>query len=288
MLKDDYEKNVLVPHFEPTFENVSSSEIEILDEDCGDETVEVVVLNADGDIGNYDDIDEHFEIEIQGEEQHLNDSVTENDKEADDKLDVQNVLNKEKTYVNVVQTSTRQTRSSKSKNTPTKQAQRVQISVEEDDITIKNEKCLPTPSCSTDDMKDIIYYELDDSATSDASPPSKRRRGRPKAVKSENVDDIDENISVSPIKRYTRSKTTIQRKINDLPLRDADEGESGDDFPARDSDNEDWPAQTTLDDFPNKIIENGLLLVKGKKLMSMICKYYKLECDLCEPKTRFK
>lgn len=67
------------------------------------------------------------------------------------------------------------------------------------------------------------------------------------------------------------------------------EGESENEFPARDSDNEDWPAQTTLDEFPDKILENGLLLVKGKKLMSMICKFYKLECDLCvQGKSRFR
>lgn len=67
------------------------------------------------------------------------------------------------------------------------------------------------------------------------------------------------------------------------------EGESENEFPARDSDNEDWPAQTTLNEFPDKILENGLLLVKGKKLMSMICKFYKLECDLCEQgKSRFR
>lgn len=67
------------------------------------------------------------------------------------------------------------------------------------------------------------------------------------------------------------------------------EGESENEFPARDSDNEDWPAQTTLNEFPDKILENGLLLVKGKKLMTMICKFYKLECDLCvQGKSRFR
>lgn len=53
---------------------------------------------------------------------------------------------------------------------------------------------------------------------------------------------------------------------------DGIEGESDDEFPARDSDNEDWPSQETLNDFPKKIIKDGLLQVKGKKLMSMICR----------------
>lgn len=79
------------------------------------------------------------------------------------------------------------------------------------------------------------------------------------------------------------------RKNKDLPQHDVEEGESGNEFPARDSDNEDWPAQETLNQFPDKILENGLLLVKGKKLMTMICKFYKLECEIClKDKPRFR
>lgn len=53
---------------------------------------------------------------------------------------------------------------------------------------------------------------------------------------------------------------------------DGIEGESDDEFPARDSDNEDWPSQETLNEFPKQIIKDGLLQVKGKKLMSLICR----------------
>lgn len=56
----------------------------------------------------------------------------------------------------------------------------------------------------------------------------------------------------------------------------------------RDSDNEEWPAAQTLGKFPKKIIQDGLLLIKGKKLMQMICKFYKLECQECEEKIRFR
>lgn len=271
-----------MPHFESTFDNVPSSEIEIFVDNCEDDTVEVVVLNTDD---NYEDeMDQHFEIEIQEDEQLANDSLTENDKEVERKLILQHAIKKEK---KIVERSTRQTRSSNPKSPKTNKtnaAQEVQINDKPTDIVFKEEECILTPNCSTDDVN-AIGYDMDEST--EASPPSKKRRGRPKAIKTETVvpDDSDKVVTV---KRYTRSKMKTKRKMNDLPLRDADEGESGDDFPARDSDNEDWPAQTTLVDFPNKIIENGLLLVKGKKLMSMICKYYKLECDLCEPKTRFK
>lgn len=54
---------------------------------------------------------------------------------------------------------------------------------------------------------------------------------------------------------------------------DIAEGESDNEFPARDSDNEDWPSQETLDEFPKQFMKNGLLLYKGKELMSMICRY---------------
>lgn len=53
---------------------------------------------------------------------------------------------------------------------------------------------------------------------------------------------------------------------------EADEGESDDEFPARDSDNDDWPAHQTISEFPKKILRDGLLQIKGKQLMSMICK----------------
>lgn len=53
---------------------------------------------------------------------------------------------------------------------------------------------------------------------------------------------------------------------------DGIEGESDDEFPARDSDNEDWPSQETLNEFPKQIIKDGLLQVKGKELMSLICR----------------
>lgn len=66
------------------------------------------------------------------------------------------------------------------------------------------------------------------------------------------------------------------------------EGESDDEFPARNSDDEDWPSQMTLDEFPKEIIRDGLLLVKGKQLMSMICRFYNLECKEGCRKRRFR
>ncbi|CAO1440154.1 unnamed protein product [Diamesa serratosioi] len=60
------------------------------------------------------------------------------------------------------------------------------------------------------------------------------------------------------------------------------------DFPARDSDNDCWPATETINKIPKKVIENGILLFKGKRLMNMISIFFKLECDLCPNNLRFR
>lgn len=259
--------------------------MDIFQEDCGDDHVEVVVLNADH---NYDHvIDPQYEIEIQGDEQIANDSLAEKEAKVEQKviLETKVAVKKEK---KIVQRSTRRTRSSKSPKTTNKSniLKKEQLEKIATDIVLKKEEeRVQTPIRSTEDAKNVFYYDTENAEETDASPPPKKRRGRSKSIKTENIE-TDEIKTVLPVKRNTRSKT--QRKTNDLPRGYAFEDESGDEFPPRDSDNDDWPSRTTLGDFPKKIIENGLLLVKGKKLMSMICKYYKLECDLCETKTRFK
>lgn len=57
---------------------------------------------------------------------------------------------------------------------------------------------------------------------------------------------------------------------HDEYYEETNEGESGDEFPARDSDNEEWPAAETMDKFPTTLIRDGLLVVKGTLLMDMI------------------
>lgn len=69
-----------------------------------------------------------------------------------------------------------------------------------------------------------------------------------------------------------RNKEICEIEILQEDYDDVAEGESDDEFPARDSDNDEWPSQETLDDFPKQIIKDGLLMYKGKELMSMICR----------------
>lgn len=102
--------------------------------------------------------------------------------------------------------------------------------------------------------------------------PSKRVKRA--TVLSDSNNDHLKDVSVSK-KKQTRQSNLRIHEANATENSDGGsfvEGESEDEFPARDLDNEDWPSQETLDEFPERIIENGLLLVKGKKLMSMICR----------------
>lgn len=73
-------------------------------------------------------------------------------------------------------------------------------------------------------------------------------------------------------KEGSQKAAEIHRSDVEHCVEEADEGESGDEFPARDSDNDDWPAQQTISEFPKEILRDGLLQIKGKQLMSMICK----------------
>ncbi|CRK91671.1 CLUMA_CG005320, isoform A [Clunio marinus] len=43
-----------------------------------------------------------------------------------------------------------------------------------------------------------------------------------------------------------------------------------------------------LDKFPKEMIKNGRLVVKGKALVQLVTKFYRLECSLCEPSIKFR
>lgn len=112
-----------------------------------------------------------------------------------------------------------------------------------------------------------------------------QRRNRRKDTQSEE-DTVEQPIRKTAAGRHDKTKRKIQsndvekpstrkreRERDVEPCSDEDkEGESGDEFPARDSDNDDWPAQQTISEFPKEILRGGLLLIKGHRLMSMISK----------------
>lgn len=89
-----------------------------------------------------------------------------------------------------------------------------------------------------------------------------------------NADVLDGTLLPLPLSPKSKKKRPklMREKHSDIPMHEPEAGDSDDEFPARDSDNEDWPAQQTLNEFPKIIVDNGLLLVKGRKLMTLICK----------------
>lgn len=59
---------------------------------------------------------------------------------------------------------------------------------------------------------------------------------------------------------------------------------SDDDIPMRDADNADWPSAESSKKIPTKLLENGLLLYKGKRLMRMMSHFYNTSCEICSMK----
>ena len=55
---------------------------------------------------------------------------------------------------------------------------------------------------------------------------------------------------------------------------------SDDEILARDAET-DWPSSAALQKIPTKLVENGLLLYKGKKLMQMMSNFYNTKCEIC-------
>lgn len=76
---------------------------------------------------------------------------------------------------------------------------------------------------------------------------------------------------LSKAKVSAQDRTASKRRKHDGNMR-IKEGDSENEFPGRDSDNEEWPNQQTLDEFPKEILRDGLLVIKGQQLMSLICK----------------
>lgn len=113
---------------------------------------------------------------------------------------------------------------------------------------------------------------------------------RPKRVvkKKETFDQSkSRNKSLEPMDSTSLAIATSENSLQ-YDNDDVQEGESADEFPnpARNLDDEDWPF--SLDEFPKEIIRDGLLLIKGKQLMSLICRFYNLECKMCVRKRRFR
>ncbi|XP_055617048.1 transcription factor grauzone-like [Toxorhynchites rutilus septentrionalis] len=116
----------------------------------------------------------------------------------------------------------------------------------------------------------------------------KTRSTRKPFVRHDSSTNTESNIKTRRARKDTKTSVN-QKNKGDRDSDEDSEGDSGDDFPARDSDNEEWPAAETMEKFPTVLIRNGVLTVKGKRLMNMINRFYNIQCECCKDQTkRFK
>lgn len=137
---------------------------------------------------------------------------------------------------------------------------------------------------------DLVPSEENPVLEQDANAPPRTRLQKKRLANnldSSPCDEIDSNIGHKVLRKgkrleesakeekeenclkVKRRKKSVKKKVPKRDVNEQESGDSEDDFPLRDSDNDDWPQLSTISKV-EKIIENGLLLVKGKKLVSMI------------------
>lgn len=80
------------------------------------------------------------------------------------------------------------------------------------------------------------------------------------------------NLLTQKATQHEQNEEHCEIELMQQDCDDMAEGKSDNEFPARDSDNEDWPSSNTMGEFPTEIMRDGLLLIKGKELMSIICR----------------
>lgn len=112
---------------------------------------------------------------------------------------------------------------------------------------------------------------------------SARRQAKPEKNEIPNSKSVASHINC--IKNNQKDKF-ISKKKRKTVNTNAAEGESSDEFPTDESETDDFSKQIS-NDFPKEIIKNGTLMFRGKKLMSLINKFYSLECEQCDKKTKF-
>lgn len=130
------------------------------------------------------------------------------------------------------------------------------------------------------DSEDAVGDDIEIKKERKTKPPlTGVRRSLRGSARRKSIENSKGRRPTKPSIRVDEAKKKENRKAAEIHSSDVeqcvervDEGESGDEFPARDSDNDDWPAPQTISEFPKEILRDGLLQIKGKQLMSMICR----------------
>lgn len=256
LTEEEYDSVVLRPNYSgKTTDDVESLKKNdtIVSEDGN--TYEILVISGNSDQKQSIDTEfEEFEL-LEVDNFDVNNEITEN-------INVELPLENEETH-------------SKQSEIPVHENQTIEI-METNEIENDNNAVISTRTRSR--RKSRITMKND--TENDVQPVGRTTRQSAK-IKNEtkkpvqNVQ-ISKKPQVSPVKVKKENVETdfivnceVENRQQDY---DGMEGESDDEFPARDSDNEDWPSQETLNEFPKEIIKDGLLQVKGKELMSLICR----------------
>lgn len=160
--------------------------------------------------------------------------------------------------------------------------------IKNDDHSKTNEKIdlIESNEIEIENAKDVMPIKTrsrrigKDNKKSNSKTESTRKSVRQAAARVKHeVQTPRKTFSTATVKQTPKSnsKTSKEFCLDDDAKYDVAESERDNEFPSRDSDNEDWPSQETLSEFPKEIIKDGLLQVKGKELMSLICRYASLK-----------
>jgi hypothetical protein len=102
-----------------------------------------------------------------------------------------------------------------------------------------------------------------------------------------NIDEVQDALSEQQSHRsFDFDETEEQIEVISTP---DDEEVNEEEFRAlRDGDDEDFPSAEALKKIPHKLIENGGLIFKGRKLMRLLSIFYNTTCRFCTTARRFR
>uniref|UniRef100_A0A336KK47 CSON011366 protein n=1 Tax=Culicoides sonorensis TaxID=179676 RepID=A0A336KK47_CULSO len=142
----------------------------------------------------------------------------------------------------------------------------------------KKETVLQAEKCAASDVEpDPFENDFDDSEDEYEPPPLHHKRKR-KSMHDDNVQKPDQN-SQSQKNPVPGSKPSEEYSI--IAVDEPNLSATNETF------SEEWPSAESYEKFPNKLIDNGCLLIRGKELNDLVSKFFKLQCELCKENTRF-
>ncbi|XP_063697733.1 transcription factor grauzone-like [Culicoides brevitarsis] len=106
-------------------------------------------------------------------------------------------------------------------------------------------------------------------------PPTPKKRvlaAKAKIEKPKEIKIVKKETPVKPLRQEDYSIIAVDdpnASINDVNF------------------SEEWPSSESFEKFPNKILDDGCLLIRGKELNDLVSKFFKLQCEICKENVRF-